>query len=232
MNRLKKGIIGLYYLLCHPVTTLRLVWMQKECGAGETFIDSGAFRRKYSDICISFEVFLAQQQLSPSLVTFHNTRTEAWSIDQYETFVLCQIVKSSDSAVIFEIGTFKGQTTYNIKANLPDGGRIHTLDKNQCLTGNENIVPIRGDSLSFDFSPYHNKVDLMFVDGSHEYDYVLSDSEHAFRCVKEGGFIAWHDFIHDRPYVVKAVLNFCHQHNLRPFWIDGTRLAVCNISKK
>ena len=232
MSRLKKGIIGLCYLLRHPLTSLRLGWLQKEFGAGETSIDDGAFRSEYSDICIPFENFLAQRQLSPSLVTFHSTRTEAWSINQYEAFVLCQLVKSTNSSVIFEIGTSKGQTTHNIEVNLVDGGRIYTLDLNQCLAESGKTIPLCGDSLSFDFSPYHDKVELMFVDGSHEYDYVLSDSENAFKCVKEGGFIVWHDFIHDRPYTVKAVTDFCQRHNLRLFWIDGTRLAVCNISKK
>lgn len=235
MDRLKKGIFGLGYLLRHPKTALRLGWLQKECGAGESFIDDSAFRRKYSNICVPFESFFAQLQLRPSLITFHSTRTEAGStksISQYETFVLCQLVKSTNSEIVFEIGTSKGQTTYNIKANLPDGGRIYTLDLNQGLAGAERIMPLCGDSRSFDFSPYHNKVDLMFIDGSHDYDYVLSDSENAFKCVRGGGFIVWHDFIHDRPHTVKAVLDFCHAHNLKLFWIDGTCLTICNISKE
>ena len=232
MDRLKKGVLGLCYLLSHPQTALRMGWLQKEYGAGEAFANESAFRRKYSDICIPFESFLAQLQLRPSLITFHSTRTEVWSINQYETFVLCQIIKSSNSKIIFEIGTSKGQTTHNIEANLPDGGRVYTLDLNQCLAGTGRIMPLRGDSRSFDFSPYHDKIDLMFIDGNHDYDYVLSDSENAFRCVKEGGFIIWHDFVHDRPYTVKAILDFCHCYNLRLFWIDGTWLAICNINRE
>ena len=34
----------------------------------------------------------------------------------------------------------------------------------------------------------------MFVDGSHSYEYVLSDTEAAWKMVKPGGLILWHDY--------------------------------------
>ena len=34
----------------------------------------------------------------------------------------------------------------------------------------------------------------MFVDGSHAYDYACKDSETAFRLVKSGGLVIWHDY--------------------------------------
>ena len=34
----------------------------------------------------------------------------------------------------------------------------------------------------------------MFVDGAHSYEYVLSDSDAAYRMVKPGGLILWHDY--------------------------------------
>jgi predicted O-methyltransferase YrrM len=51
-----------------------------------------------------------------------------------------------------------------------------------------------GDSAVFDFSSYHGKIDLFFIDGAHSYDYVRSDTENALQCVRPGGVIAWHDF--------------------------------------
>ena len=56
------------------------------------------------------------------------------------------------------------------------------------------IVQLYGDSGTFDFSPYSGHVDLMFVDGAHSYEYVLSDSDAAHRMVKPGGLILWHDY--------------------------------------
>ncbi len=51
-----------------------------------------------------------------------------------------------------------------------------------------------GDSATFDYSPYRNSCSLVFVDGSHAYDYALSDTRAAMDIVREGGVILWHDY--------------------------------------
>jgi predicted O-methyltransferase YrrM len=51
-----------------------------------------------------------------------------------------------------------------------------------------------GDSATFDFTPYAGTCSLVFVDGSHAYEYVKSDTEQARRLVKSGGVIIWHDY--------------------------------------
>jgi hypothetical protein len=35
---------------------------------------------------------------------------------------------------------------------------------------------------------------LVFVDGSHAYDYTVTDTETAMNLVKKGGVIIWHDY--------------------------------------
>jgi hypothetical protein len=52
-----------------------------------------------------------------------------------------------------------------------------------------------GDSKSFDESPYVGACDLIFVDGSHAYSYVVSDSKKALQMLKPGGVILWHDYV-------------------------------------
>ena len=37
-------------------------------------------------------------------------------------------------------------------------------------------------------------MDLIFIDGSHAYSYVMSDSEKAFRMLAPNGIILWHDY--------------------------------------
>jgi hypothetical protein len=38
-------------------------------------------------------------------------------------------------------------------------------------------------------------VDFVFVDGSHSYEYVLNDSRHALKLIRNGkGVILWHDY--------------------------------------
>ena len=56
------------------------------------------------------------------------------------------------------------------------------------------IVQYFGDSKTFDETPYIGKCDVVFVDGSHAYSYVISDSEKALRMVKPGGIVLWHDY--------------------------------------
>jgi hypothetical protein len=70
----------------------------------------------------------------------------------------------------------------------------------------------------------------MFIDGNHNYRYVLSDSENAYKCVKRGGFIIWHDFDHDHLHSVNAIINFCKSNNFQLNYIDGTALAICKKS--
>ena len=51
-----------------------------------------------------------------------------------------------------------------------------------------------GDSARFDWTPHHGLAGLVFVDSSHAYDYACKESETAFRLVKSGGLVIWHDY--------------------------------------
>jgi len=69
------------------------------------------------------------------------------------------------------------------------------------------IVQLYGDSKAFDESPYLERFDLVFVDGSHAYSYVRSDSEKALRICRPGGLVLWHDYSGSRhcPGVFRAL---------------------------
>lgn len=56
------------------------------------------------------------------------------------------------------------------------------------------IEQLFGDSKAFDESPYAERCDLIFIDGSHAYSYVKSDTDKALRMIKPGGVILWHDY--------------------------------------
>jgi Methyltransferase domain len=51
-----------------------------------------------------------------------------------------------------------------------------------------------GDSASFDFSPFSGKVDLLFIDGAHSYEYDRNDTLRGMKCCNPGSIIAWHDY--------------------------------------
>jgi predicted O-methyltransferase YrrM len=79
------------------------------------------------------------------------------------------------------------------------------------------ITQLFGDSKALDTAPYRGRCDLIFVDGSHAYSYVLSDSQKALEMLAPGGIIIWHDY---RPYrrqdrdVVRALGAIARTHNL------------------
>jgi hypothetical protein len=58
----------------------------------------------------------------------------------------------------------------------------------------ERIRQLLGDSACFDYSPYEESCSLVFVDGSHSYDYAVFDSHAAVRMAKPGGKVVWHDY--------------------------------------
>ena len=56
------------------------------------------------------------------------------------------------------------------------------------------VNQIFSDSKTYDDSALGNSCDLIFIDGSHAYSYIKSDSEKAFNMIKKGGLILWHDY--------------------------------------
>ena len=56
------------------------------------------------------------------------------------------------------------------------------------------IEQLFGDSKAFDESRYQGECDLVFVDGSHAFSYVMNDSRKALRMVRSGGVVLWHDY--------------------------------------
>lgn len=74
------------------------------------------------------------------------------------------------------------------------GARYHNKDEN-ALPEKNKIIELYGDTATFDFTPYFNKMDLVFIDGAHSYEYVLNDSKIGLKLLKNGkGVIIWHDY--------------------------------------
>ena len=56
------------------------------------------------------------------------------------------------------------------------------------------VEQLFADSKALDVSPWAASCDLVFVDGSHAYSYVVSDSAKALELVAPGGLVLWHDY--------------------------------------
>jgi len=169
------------------------------------------------------------------------------SISLLEFTALILLLKRARAKNIFEFGTFKGISITQLALNLPADSEIYTLDlpdeklQTQFSTdpedaaiaveqGKGSLVPaelrprirfLKSDSAKFDETPYAGKMDFVFVDGAHNFDYVKNDSEKGWRMLRSGGIIAWHDCRHQDPGVVRYLL----QSSFQPTRIVGTTVA-------
>lgn len=179
------------------------------------------------------------------------------AVSLLELVVIASLVREQDPALSLEIGTFHGRTTLNIAMNQRPGTDVITLDlpaedlprvdkaledsdKKYILKDSSGarfagrrtearIVQLYGDSSRYDFSQYAGRVDLVFVDGAHSYDFVLNDSRVALSCVRPGGVVLWHDY--DTPHWpgVTRALNELYQTDPRfaeVMHIEGTSLCL------
>jgi len=164
-----------------------------------------------------------------------------------ELLTLCRLVRAVEGELVFEIGTFNGGTALQLAANSQ--GRVLTLDLPPDVdlsqlpgdpdqdvyperTGHrflespytEKIQQLFGNSQTFDFSPYFGKVDFVFVDGCHHYEYVMCDSRNALRLTERGGIVAWHDYATYSPGVIRALNELGREHDL--VHLRGTSIVV------
>lgn len=145
------------------------------------------------------------------------------NVSPLESLVIASLTAARAPARCFEIGTFDGRTTLTLAANCSNGAQVFSLDLPAAqlettglaledadrayvdkpvvgarLAGrpeSQKVTQLLGDSATFDFTPYHARMDLVFVDGAHHYDYVMSDSRHALAMLTPGrGVILWHDY--------------------------------------
>jgi hypothetical protein len=86
------------------------------------------------------------------------------------------------------------------------------------------VVQLHGDSATFDWSRHEQRAGLVFVDGSHAYDYVRKDSETAMRLVQPDGMVFWHDY-GVWPGVTKALEELESTRHLGLVNIRGTSLV-------
>jgi predicted O-methyltransferase YrrM len=174
------------------------------------------------------------------------------SVDPAEILALCSIVKHRNAKSIVEVGTFNGNTALNLAANSAEDASIATIDLPPDWNGKyeikvpeiyvnvterssvgshyksypefaKKITQVFGDSAGLDWSKLKTPFDLVFIDGNHHYNYVLSDTENALKHLAKNGVIVWHDYgmIEDVSKVVDQYEDRMHLYVIR-----GTRMAV------
>ena len=166
-----------------------------------------------------------------------------------EAYVLSLITAFIRPKRIFEIGTASGQGTLLMARQAPEAS-IDTLDLGatppalgvqadeppwseaasigEAYRGSEHadhITQHLGDSATFDYAPFAGRIDLVFVDGAHTYEYARSDSRNALSLLTPGGVVVWDDCNYRNPGVSRA-LHELYRSGTDVYRVHGTRFAV------
>ncbi len=171
--------------------------------------------------------------------------------NQVDMLYVCAIARHIRARRIFEFGTYLGRTTFHLALGK-DAKEVFSLDldpsaeytkkmkigravtavHDRGLQGyffrnhecGHQITQLHGDSRTFDFSPYQENIDFIFIDGGHTYDVVSNDTDCALRMLRPGGIIVWHDFAPKSHDVIRFVREFSKFNPL--FWVQDTSLLI------
>lgn len=119
------------------------------------------------------------------------------------------LAKQYENCDYLEIGSWRGESIVNVAENAAACYSLSLSQKEMSemnfdegfikmdglfLKDMPNIKTFRHNSKTFDFNQLNKKFDLIFIDGDHAYDAVLSDTKNVFKLLKnEKSIIVWHD---------------------------------------
>lgn len=208
----------------------------------KTTLDWDFAQRKGAVPSVSLYSWLKQpQEICMSLVPI--TYNESPPMD---TLVVCTLVRMTAPHAVFEFGTFTGLTTLCMAMNTGADTHIWTLDlppsiRQDLESGrgiddtvinslwrnspfSDRITQVYADSRALDTAPYAQKMNFIFVDAGHEYEFVVNDSKKAFEMLAPGGMIVWHDYARGCPGVQQCLDELAQSKSL--YHLEGTQLVV------
>ncbi|MBN1168254.1 class I SAM-dependent methyltransferase [Candidatus Woesebacteria bacterium] len=70
----------------------------------------------------------------------------------------------------------------------------------------------------------HESIDFVYIDGSHEFDYVMTDIIEWSKRVRKGGIISGHDYLDKKEVEVKrAVDNYAQVHGVKKIYLTDEK---------
>ncbi|MBI5155801.1 ATP-binding cassette domain-containing protein [Candidatus Peregrinibacteria bacterium] len=166
-----------------------------------------------------------------------------------DTQVILTLLMHTRPQRILEIGTATGHMTANLTQWSRDDAHIFTIgavddlgipttesqryeDPSRGEFGRHanafgkahKVFFITADSTQYDLERLA-PLDFAFIDGAHDFDHVLTDSRSAYKALRSGGCIVWHDFNSPAPWVKvrEALEAACFPEKIH--FVAGTQVA-------
>ena len=95
-----------------------------------------------------------------------------------------------------DLSSLSFEKNQDVKAALNNAKKESIYDQfiftNMSIKNKINII--FEDSTRINVDKFENLMDLIFIDGGHNYSCVKNDSEKSFKMIKDEGYIFWHDY--------------------------------------
>ncbi len=161
--------------------------------------------------------------------------------------LLMTLADRTECSSYLEIGTWRGESVYNVAKVIEDCTTINLpkedmermglhpqyIHQHGMLSGtNKEIIHLEANTATFNFASLNKKFDLIFIDGDHSYEMVLSDTKKVFKdLLHENSVVVWHDYAYNpqkvRYEVFQAILDGVGQENHQYLYhVKNTMCAV------
>lgn len=146
---------------------------------------------------------------------------------------------NGDPKILLEIGTALGRTTALMAGNAPDGvvytvnippeeitvGGVHVtgaipldeIGRHYREASCTNVRQIYANTR--DWEPDFGPIDVVFIDGCHDADFVYNDTRKVLRRCRPGSLVMWHDFAPELAQVYSWVGDVCR--GVERLYADG-----------
>jgi len=166
--------------------------------------------------------------------------------------LLSTLASRQDVNSYLEIGTWRGESVYNVAKYVDDCITINLSAAEMKAMGlspeyaeqhgilsskNPKILHIGANTKTFDFSSLNKKYDLVFIDGEHSYEMVLNDTQKVFKhLLHNNSIVVWHDYAYSpqnmRYEVFQAILDGVGNENHAYLYHPKNTLCAVFTKKK
>jgi hypothetical protein len=106
------------------------------------------------------------------------------------------VVHNNPSLTAFTLDLPGSESVKDAALEVTDEYLFESWRRGEAIEGTpeaKRITLLRGDSATFNYDSYQGRIDLIYIDGSHSYSYVRSDTEAALTMLSSTGTLVWDD---------------------------------------